>query len=46
MAGYLTNIEKKTLANSYFREVLFTGPHSQFVVMALAPGEEIGIGDS
>ena len=43
MAGYLTNIEEKTLANSYFREVLFTGPHSQLVVMALAPGEEIGM---
>ena len=43
MAGYLTNIEEKTLQNSYFRQVLFTGPHSQLVVMALAPGEEIGL---
>lgn len=42
MAGYHTDIEKKTLENSYFREVLFTGPHSQLVVMALQPGEEIG----
>ena len=42
MAGYHTDIEKKTLDNHYFREVLFTGPHSQLVVMALNPGEEIG----
>jgi mannose-6-phosphate isomerase-like protein (cupin superfamily) len=42
-AGYLTNIESKTLENTYFREVLFTGPHAQLVVMALGPGEEIGL---
>lgn len=43
MAGYLTNIEQRTLDNTNFREVLFTGPHVQLVVMALAPGEEIGL---
>lgn len=43
MAGYVTNIEKKSLENSYFREVLFTGPHSQLVVMSIAPGEDIGM---
>lgn len=43
MSGYLTNIEKKSIENEYFREVLFTGPHSQLVVMSLAPGEEIGL---
>jgi mannose-6-phosphate isomerase-like protein (cupin superfamily) len=42
MTGYHTDIEKKTLENGYFRQVLFTGPHSQLVVMALQPGEEIG----
>jgi mannose-6-phosphate isomerase-like protein (cupin superfamily) len=42
MAGYHTDIEKKTLENNYFREVLFTGPHSQLVVMSLKPGEDIG----
>lgn len=42
MAGYHTNIEQKSLKNEYFREVLFTGPNSQLVVMALKPGEEIG----
>jgi mannose-6-phosphate isomerase-like protein (cupin superfamily) len=43
MAGYVINIEEKALENDYFREVLFTGPHSQLVVMSLAPGEEIGL---
>lgn len=43
MAGFHTNIEKKTLSNEYFREVLFTGPHSQLVVMSLKPGEDIGM---
>ncbi len=43
MAGYLTNIERKSLENDCFREVLFTGPHSQLVVMSLAPGEDIGL---
>jgi mannose-6-phosphate isomerase-like protein (cupin superfamily) len=42
MAGYSINIEEKTLQNEYFREVLFTGEHSQLVVMTLQPGEEIG----
>lgn len=43
MAGYLTNIEKATLDNTKFRQVLFTGPHAQLVLMALKPGEEIGL---
>lgn len=43
MAGYVVNIEKKSLENKYFREVLFTGPHSQLVVMSIAPGEDIGM---
>lgn len=43
MTGYHTDIEKKSMENSYFREVLFTGPHSQLVVMALKPGEDIGL---
>ncbi|NLG96918.1 MAG: cupin domain-containing protein [Chloroflexi bacterium] len=43
MAGYHTNIEQKSLENEYFREVLFTGPNSQLVVMALKPGEDIGM---
>jgi len=42
MAGYVGSIEKQTLANNYFREVLFTGKFAQLVVMCLQPGEEIG----
>ena len=42
MSGYITNIEQKTVDNEYFREVLFTAPHSQLVVMSIAPGEDIG----
>ena len=42
MTGYFDNIEKQTLDNGYFRQVLFTGKHAQLVVMSLLPGEEIG----
>jgi mannose-6-phosphate isomerase-like protein (cupin superfamily) len=42
MVGYVTSIEKQTLSNNYFRQVLFTGKYSQLVVMCLQPGEEIG----
>ena len=42
MAGYVTDIEQRTLENGHYREVLFTAPHSQLVVMTLQPGEEIG----
>ncbi len=40
--GFVDNIEERTLENEFFREVLYTGPKSQLVVMALKPGEEIG----
>jgi mannose-6-phosphate isomerase-like protein (cupin superfamily) len=43
MTGYVDNIEKATLKNENFREVLFTGQHSQLVVMTLQPKEEIGM---
>jgi mannose-6-phosphate isomerase-like protein (cupin superfamily) len=43
MAGFFVHIEKDTLANSYFRQVIFTAPHSQLVLMSLKPGEEIGM---
>ncbi|MCX7955590.1 MAG: cupin domain-containing protein [Patescibacteria group bacterium] len=42
MKIYHSNIEKETLENNFFRKVLFTGSHSQLVVMSLLPGEEIG----
>ena len=42
MDGYVTNIERDTLANEDYRRVLFTGRHMQLVLMTLQPGEEIG----
>lgn len=42
MDGYVTNIERDTLANEDFRRVLYTGPNTQLVLMTLRPGEEIG----
>ena len=42
-AGYKGNLEKDTIANTYFRHVIYTGPHSQLVLMSLKPGEEIGM---
>lgn len=41
--GYVNDIESATLANNYFRQVLFTAPHSQLVLMCLKPGEDIGL---
>lgn len=43
MTGFVGNIEEKTLANSFFRKVLYTGKYAQLVVMSLSPGEEIGM---
>lgn len=42
MKGYISNIEKLSLENDNFREVLFTSEKVQLVVMSLLPGEEIG----
>lgn len=42
MNGYIDNIEKSSLENTSFRKVLYTGKHSQLVLMRLAPGEDIG----
>ncbi len=43
MRGFNTNIEKETLENTNFRKVLYTGKHSQLVLMSLKPNEEIGM---
>lgn len=43
MQGFVGDIEKLTLGNTAYRRVLFTGEHSQLVVMKLLPGEEIGM---
>lgn len=41
--GYFVPIEQETIANDDFRRVLYTGAHMQLVLMALLPGEEIGL---
>jgi len=43
MKGYNTNIEKDTLENTNFRKILYTGKHSQLVLMSLKPNEDIGM---
>jgi mannose-6-phosphate isomerase-like protein (cupin superfamily) len=43
MKGYSTNIEQATLTNTNFRQVLYTGKHSQLVLMSLLPNQEIGM---
>ena len=43
MKGFCSNIEKDTLGNDNFRKVVYTGKHSQLVLMSLAPNEEIGM---
>ena len=42
MKGFVTNIEKATLENENYRQVLYTGPSSQLVLMTIQPGDEIG----
>lgn len=41
--GFKENIEKATFDNSDFRKVLYTGKHSQLVLMTLLPKEEVGL---
>lgn len=36
------NLKKLVRENNNFRKVIFTGKHSQLVLMSIAPGEEIG----
>ena len=43
MKGFNANIEKETLKNGNFRKVLYTGKHSQLVLMSLKPMEDIGM---
>jgi mannose-6-phosphate isomerase-like protein (cupin superfamily) len=42
MKNYVANIEQLSLANEYFRQVLYTDSRVQLVVMSLLPGEDIG----
>lgn len=42
MKGYNANIEKLTLENENFRQVLYTGKYCQLVLMTLKPNQDIG----
>jgi mannose-6-phosphate isomerase-like protein (cupin superfamily) len=42
VSPYVAKLKKEAKHNVWFRKVLFTGGHSQLVVMCLQPGEEIG----
>jgi len=42
MKGFCQNIEIATQSNTNFRQVLYTGKHTQLVLMTLKPNEEIG----
>lgn len=42
MKGFVQDIEALALRNEDFRRVLYTAEHSQLVLMALKPNEEIG----
>lgn len=41
--GFKENIEKLGKENTDFRRVLYTGAHTQIVLMSLKPKEEIGM---
>lgn len=40
--NYTGNIEKDTVKNTYYRNVIYTGKHSQLVLMSLQSHEQIG----
>lgn len=42
MKGFVEDISKKAKENTYFRQVIETGRHTQIVVMSIPPGGEIG----
>jgi mannose-6-phosphate isomerase-like protein (cupin superfamily) len=39
---FVIDIEEASLKNDYYRNVIYTGPHLQLVLMSLQPGEDIG----
>lgn len=43
MKPLIVNAESQAKQNNNFRKVLYTGKHLQFVLMSLAPGEDIGM---
>ncbi len=42
MKEFIADIVDKARENTYFRQVITTGEHTQIVVMSISPGEEIG----
>lgn len=40
---YVVNIEDETLTNTNYRTTLWTGKYLQMTVMAIAPGDDIGL---
>ena len=45
MTGYRVRLQQRTLSNSAYRRVLYTGPKAasmQLVLMSLKPGQDIG----
>nr|WP_257908310.1 cupin domain-containing protein [Janibacter limosus] len=42
-APYVVDIESATLQNSNYRSTLWTGKNLQLTVMAIAPGDDIGL---
>lgn len=42
MKGFSSNIEQDTVENTDFRRVLYTGKHTQLVLMSIPAGSEIG----
>jgi mannose-6-phosphate isomerase-like protein (cupin superfamily) len=42
MKGHIQDVKQKAKHNTFFREVIETGKHTQVVVMSIPPGGEIG----
>jgi mannose-6-phosphate isomerase-like protein (cupin superfamily) len=42
MKEFIADVKQKALENTYFRQVLSTGEHTQVVVMSIPPGKDIG----
>lgn len=42
-APFVVNIEEETLANTNYRTTLWTGNNLQLTLMAIAPGDDIGL---
>ncbi|WP_168581495.1 cupin domain-containing protein [Gephyromycinifex aptenodytis] len=42
-APYVVNIEEETLGNDTYRTTLWTGKNLQLTLMAIAPGDDVGL---